>query len=112
MGPGSRTDRRTRDPRAADSTARSLRRPPSEAAARRGACRLVSEQHDEEVLGKAYDARLMRRLLHYLRPYWRYVAAALVAILVGSVAELAQPYLFKIAIDRFIGTRQTVGLGG
>ena len=27
--------------------------------------------HDDEILGKAYDARLMRRLLTYLRPYWR-----------------------------------------
>ena len=32
--------------------------------------------HDDEVLGKAYDARLMRRLLAYLRPYWRQVAVA------------------------------------
>src|SRR5499427_1518219 len=54
----------------------------------------------------------MRRLLQYLRPYWRYVAAALAAIFVGSVAELAQPYLFKVAIDRFISTGQTAGLGG
>ena len=32
--------------------------------------------NDDEVLGKAYDARLMRRLLTYLRPYWREVAVA------------------------------------
>ncbi len=70
----------------------------------------MSEPHDDDVLGKAYDARLMRRLLQYLRPYRGYVAAALVAILVGSLAELAQPYLFKVAIDRFIATRQVVGL--
>ena len=37
--------------------------------------------HDEEVLGKAYDSRLMRRLLVYLRPYWRMTLFALVAIL-------------------------------
>ena len=35
--------------------------------------------HDDDVLGKAYDARLMRRLLVYLRPYWRQVLVALVA---------------------------------
>ena len=34
--------------------------------------------HDDEILGKAYDARLMRRLLQYLRPYWRQVALAFV----------------------------------
>ena len=46
--------------------------------------------HDEEVLGKAYDARLMGRLLAYLRPYWRQVALALVAIIGGAGAQLAQ----------------------
>jgi len=58
--------------------------------------------HDEEVLGKAYDARLMRRLLGYLRPYWKNVSIAFVAIVAGSAASLAQPYLTKVAIDRYI----------
>ena len=47
---------------------------------------------EEEVLGKAYDARLMRRLLEYVRPYWRQMAIALVAILwpdgIGSAHHL------------------------
>ena len=58
--------------------------------------------HEEEILGKAYDARLMRRLLQYLRPYWSSVAIAFVAITAGSAASLAQPYLMKVAIDRYI----------
>src|SRR5919204_896982 len=66
--------------------------------------------HDDEVIGKAYDARLMRRLLHYLRPYWREVAVAFVAILCGSAASLAQPFLVKIAIDRYIAPGQLAGL--
>jgi ATP-binding cassette subfamily B protein len=66
--------------------------------------------HDEEVLGKAYDARLMRRLLTYLRPYWRQVLLALVAILVGAAGQLAQPYLIKMAIDQHIATGQLEGL--
>src|SRR5437773_8155217 len=66
--------------------------------------------HDDDILGKAYDARLMRRLLEYLRPYWRAVAVALVAILAGSLAELAQPYLMKVAIDRYIAVGQLEGL--
>ena len=33
--------------------------------------------HEEDVLGKAYDSRLMKRLLHYLRPYTWQVAIAL-----------------------------------
>jgi ATP-binding cassette subfamily B protein len=67
--------------------------------------------HEEEVLGKAYDARLMRRLLTYLRPYGREVAVALVAIIAGAAAQLAQPYLVKLAIDRFIAVRRLDGLG-
>ena len=68
--------------------------------------------HDDEILGKAYDARLMRRLLQYLRPYWRSVALALVTIVVGGVASLVQPYLIKVAIDRYIAVRQLAGLNG
>jgi ATP-binding cassette subfamily B protein len=67
---------------------------------------------DDEVLGKAYDARLMRRLLQYLRPYWRQVAVAFVTLTVGAVASLVQPYLIKVAIDRYIVRRQIAGLDG
>jgi ATP-binding cassette subfamily B protein len=66
--------------------------------------------HDDDILGKAYDARLMRRLLEYLRPYWRQVAVALVTIVIGGVASLMQPYLIKIAIDRYIAARRLAGL--
>jgi ATP-binding cassette, subfamily B, multidrug efflux pump len=66
--------------------------------------------HDEEILGKAYDAVLMRRLLRYLRPYTKHVALALAAIISASVLQLAQPYLIKIAIDRHIATGTTAGL--
>jgi len=66
--------------------------------------------HDDEVLGKAYDARLMRRLLQYLRPYRSQVLVALVAIVAGGAASLAQPYLIKVAIDRYVASRQLDGL--
>ena len=65
---------------------------------------------DDEILGKAYDARLMRRLLQYLRPYWAAVSVAFVAILIGAGAALAQPYLMKVAIDQHIATRELGGL--
>jgi ATP-binding cassette subfamily B protein len=72
----------------------------------------VSEPHDDEILGKAYDARLARRLLHYLQPYWRQIALAFVAIIVGAAAQLAQPYLMKVAIDTYIASGQLDALGG
>jgi ATP-binding cassette, subfamily B, multidrug efflux pump len=67
---------------------------------------------EDDVLGKAYDARLMRRLLEYLRPYWRQVGIAFVTIIVSAVSSLVQPYLIKVAIDRYISQRQLAGLDG
>ena len=66
--------------------------------------------HEEDVLGKAYDARLMRRLLGYLRPYLPRVALALAAIIAASVLQLGQPYLTKVAIDQYIATGDLRGL--
>lgn len=66
--------------------------------------------HEEEVLGKAYDARLMRRLLGYLAPYRAQVALALTAIIINAVLQLAQPYLLKLAIDRHIARGDLAGL--
>ena len=66
--------------------------------------------HEEEVLGKAYDGRLMRRLLGYLWPYKAQVAIALAAIVGASVLQLAQPYLVKLAIDEYIATGDLAGL--
>jgi ATP-binding cassette, subfamily B, multidrug efflux pump len=65
---------------------------------------------DDDVVGKAYDARLMRRLLAYLRPYAGHAALALAAIIASSVLQLAQPYLMKLAIDRYIPTRDVGGM--
>ena len=58
--------------------------------------------HEEEVLGKAYDSRLMRRLLRYLRPYRWQVAIALGAIVLKAAADVVGPYLTKIAIDKYL----------
>jgi ATP-binding cassette subfamily B multidrug efflux pump len=66
--------------------------------------------HEEEVLGKAYDARLMRRLLTYLRPHKWYVLSALLALIGDAVVQLAPPYLVKIAIDQYIAQGDLAGL--
>lgn len=68
--------------------------------------------HDDDVVGKAYDARLMRRLLRYLKPYRPAVAGALLAILAHSLLQLAPPYLTRLAIDRYIVPGDLAGLGG
>ena len=58
--------------------------------------------HEEEALGKAYDARLMRRLLRYLRPYWRQVAVALLVLLLGAVVSVIGPWITQLVIDEAI----------
>src|SRR5258706_8151405 len=54
----------------------------------------------------------MRRLLTYLRPYWRQVMIAFVALFLGAIMALLQPYLMKIAIDRYIAAGRLEGLNG
>jgi len=67
--------------------------------------------HEEEVLGKAYDSRLMRRLLSYLWPYKWQALTALGAIITNSALQLAPPYLTKLAIDEHIAVGRLEGLG-
>ena len=71
---------------------------------------MQSNYHEEEILGKAYDSRLMKRLLKYLRPYRGWVILSVVILLVSSLAQLAGPYLTKIAIDKYILAGDSAGL--
>ena len=57
---------------------------------------------EDEILGKAYDARLMRRLLAYLRPYRGLVAIAFVILVGLSFADIAPPIITKFIIDQAI----------
>lgn len=66
--------------------------------------------HEEEVVDKAYDGRLMRRLLVYLRPYKGRALLALVLVLAVSALELVGPYLTKVAIDVYIKAHDWPGL--
>jgi len=67
---------------------------------------------EDEVLGKAYDARLMRRLWAFTRPHTRLVLATCALFPAVAVLELIQPYLIKVAIDDHILRRDWAGLGG
>jgi ATP-binding cassette subfamily B protein len=57
---------------------------------------------EEEVLGKAYDGRLMRRLLAYIRPYKLPVVAALILLLFNAVLQAIGPLLTALAVDRYL----------
>jgi ATP-binding cassette subfamily B protein len=60
------------------------------------------QAHEEEVLGKAYDSRLMRRLLSYIRPYGGMTAFSLALILLSSLLQLVGPLVTAVAVDLFI----------
>jgi len=59
-------------------------------------------QSEEEVLGKAYDSRLMKRLLGYIKPYRKYVIMAILMNIVVSALGPLRPYLTKVAVDDYI----------
>lgn len=57
---------------------------------------------EEEILGKVYDGRLMRRLLGYLKPYRGVVGICVVLLLAASVLQVAGPLLTKMAVDKYL----------
>lgn len=58
--------------------------------------------HDDEIMGKAYDSRLMKRLLKYAKPYWKYLLLAILMMIIITGLELLRPYLLKVTIDDYI----------
>ena len=59
----------------------------------------ASNFEEDEILGKAYDSRLMRRLAVFIRPYWYRLALALLLLTGAALAEIVPPYLVRLAID-------------
>ncbi len=57
---------------------------------------------DDDVVGKVYDRHLMSRLVRYLRPYKLQVALSAAAILIKASADVAGPFLVKVAVDRYM----------
>ena len=64
-----------------------------------------ASMHEEEALGKAYDGRLMRRLLAYARPYRGLVAGAFVLLLIEGLLQLVGPILTRRVIDEALPAR-------
>ena len=97
-----RADHRTRHARRTDRSRRLLRGTVSEAAAGRRIGQRMSDHHEEEKLGRIYDAQLTRRLLQYLKPYkWRVFLAIGLTIIVTPL-QLVGPKLFADVIDHDI----------
>jgi ATP-binding cassette subfamily B multidrug efflux pump len=70
---------------------------------------------EEEITGKAFDLKLMKRLLAYARPYWKYFLTAVLLLFASTTVDLAMPYIMKIIIDDYIsigdaGSLERIGL--
>ncbi len=62
----------------------------------------MAVERDDEILGKAYDSKLMKRLLGYIKPYTKYIVFAILLNTIVSGLGPLRPYLTKIAIDEYI----------
>lgn len=70
----------------------------------------VRKYHEEDAIGKTYDLKIARRLMRYLRPYWRLAAAAITLTVLTNVLISTQPYFTKMAVDDFIKPRRVDGI--
>jgi len=64
----------------------------------------------EEIMGKAYDLRMIRRLWQFVIPYKRMFFLTMLLLPLQQAFGLAQPYLMKIGIDRYIAAKDLWGL--
>lgn len=62
---------------------------------------------DDEISGKAYDARLMRRLAGYLGPYRIQATISIIAVILKAGSDVVGPYLVKVGLDRYLTQRAT-----
>jgi ATP-binding cassette subfamily B multidrug efflux pump len=59
----------------------------------------AQQAEEDEILGKAYDGRLMKRLLMFVKPYWRRVLLALLLLFTSALIDLTPAYLLRQAVD-------------
>ncbi len=63
---------------------------------------MAASHQEDEIIGKAYDSRLMRRLLQYLRPYWGMTLFAFITTLFYGILQAVPAYLMKVEVDRYL----------
>ena len=71
---------------------------------------MAEQQKDDEILGKAYDSKIMRRLLTYVKPYKKYVVMAIIMNIIVAALPAVRPLLSKIALDTYIANKDYNGL--
>jgi ATP-binding cassette subfamily B protein/subfamily B ATP-binding cassette protein MsbA len=69
----------------------------------------LQNYHEEEVIGKAYDSRLMKRLLTYAKPYRWAMLLAVLLLVITTMVDLAKPWLVRTAVDEYINSAVYIG---
>lgn len=62
----------------------------------------MDKEHQDDIMGKAYDSRLMKRLITYAKPYWKLLLLAMALLIMITGLELINPYLLKVTIDDYL----------
>ncbi|MBA3770028.1 MAG: ABC transporter ATP-binding protein, partial [Blastocatellia bacterium] len=70
----------------------------------------VTKYHEEDAIEKTYDLQVARRLLAYLKPYWKTAVVALLLTLTTNILIATQPLFTKMAVDDFITPAKTDGI--
>jgi len=70
----------------------------------------AKKYHEEDAIGTTYDLKVAKRLAHYLRPYWKIAAAALLLTLVTNILASIQPLFTKVAVDSYIIPKNVDGI--
>ncbi|MGI8849432.1 MAG: hypothetical protein ACR2HT_04630, partial [Pyrinomonadaceae bacterium] len=70
----------------------------------------TKKDNEEEAIEKTYDWSVTKRLLRYLKPYWKMAAVALALTFVTNILISLQPYFTKVAVDDFITPKKTDGI--
>jgi ATP-binding cassette, subfamily B, multidrug efflux pump len=70
----------------------------------------LAKKADEDPVGKVYDSVLIRRLGHYVKPYWVQAVISSISVMLKSLSDVAGPYLLKVAIDRYLVKEPGTGL--
>ncbi|HEX7243168.1 MAG TPA: ABC transporter transmembrane domain-containing protein, partial [Longimicrobiaceae bacterium] len=63
------------------------------------------KNREEDSAGRAYDSRLIRRLVRYLHPYRLAVAGSIALLFVGAALELVGPWITMMVLDRAVPER-------
>lgn len=68
----------------------------------------TAKKNDEDPVGKVYDSVLVKRLGHYLKPYWVQAIVSSVSVTLKSLSDVVGPYLVKVGIDRYLTGKPNV----